>query len=98
MYDVDRDGAVVRVSGEVDYAAKAALQDALDEAAVSCTDVVVDMRDTTFVDSTAISVLISCRHAADVRNGTLTILPSTPVRRVLAILGLGEFLGVPDAG
>ena len=96
IYDVDRDGAVVRVSGEVDYAAKEALQEALTQAAASSTDVVVDMRGTTFVDSTAISVLISSRHAADARRGTLTLLPSTPVRRVLSILGLGEFLGVTD--
>jgi anti-sigma B factor antagonist len=96
IYDVDRDGAVVRVSGELDYAAKDVLQEALAAAAASSTDVVVDMRDTTFVDSTAVSVLISSRHAADARQGTLTILASTPVRRVLSILGLGEFLGIAD--
>ena len=97
-YDVDRDGAVVRVSGEVDYAAKEALHEALTQASSSSADIVVDMRGTTFVDSTAVSVLISSRHAADARQGTLTILASTPVRRVLSILGLGEFLGVSDIG
>ena len=94
--DVDRDGAVVRVTGEVDFAAKAVLQDALADAAASSSDIVVDMRGTTFVDSTAVSVLIASRHAADIRQGTLTILASNPVRRVLSILGLGEFLGVGD--
>ncbi|MFC3505088.1 STAS domain-containing protein [Micromonospora krabiensis] len=83
--ETDGDQLRVRVVGEVDMAtADTMFQTALREPA---TRVTLDLRAVTFFDSAAIHALV---RLAQRFPGTLTVLPSRQVRRVLEITGLGE--------
>ncbi|MCI4064809.1 STAS domain-containing protein [Micromonospora sp. R77] len=83
--EADGDQLRVVVTGEVDMAtADTMLQTALREPAGQVT---LDLRAVTFFDSAAIHALV---RLAQHLPGTLTVLPSRQVRRVLEISGLGE--------
>ncbi|WP_319458916.1 STAS domain-containing protein [Micromonospora sp. RTP1Z1] len=83
--EVDGDQLRVLVTGEVDMAtADTMFQAALREPARRVT---LDLRAVTFFDSAAIHALV---RLAQRFPGTLTVLPSPRVRRVLEISGLGE--------
>ncbi len=81
---------VVAVGGEVDiYTAprfKGALLDLLDS---GVRRLVVDLSDVTFIDSTALGVLIGGVRRANAAGGAMTIVvTSRPVKRALGITGL----------
>ena len=81
--EVDDDHATVVVTGEVDMASA----DAMFQAATRhrATDLVLDLRRVSFFDSAALRavIMLAERYA-----GTLTVLPSPQVHRVLEIAGL----------
>ncbi|MEH1168620.1 STAS domain-containing protein [Micromonospora sp. CPCC 205539] len=82
--EIDGDHLQVVVAGEVDMStADAMLQTALREPAERIT---LDLREVTFFDSAAIHALV---RLAQQFSGSLTVLPSRQVRRVLDISGLG---------
>ncbi|WP_197699266.1 STAS domain-containing protein [Micromonospora chokoriensis] len=82
--EIDGDRLRVVVAGEVDMAtADTMLQTALREPAGR---IILDLRAVTFFDSAAIHALV---RLAQQFPGTLTVLPSRQVRRVLDISGLG---------
>jgi anti-sigma B factor antagonist len=92
--DRTRDG--VRVSGELDLQAAPALKEALvalvEEGHV---DVVVDMTDATFLDSTALGVLAGRFRELRSRNGSLAVICNNPhVLETLEIAGVGHALTV----
>ena len=81
---------LVNVRGEVDiYTAprlKEQLVKLIDDGA---TEVVVDLSDVTFIDSTALGVLIGGVRRANAAGGAMTIVvTSRPVKRALGITGL----------
>jgi stage II sporulation protein AA (anti-sigma F factor antagonist) len=80
------DGRVtVLVTGEVDMAtADTMFQRAIAEGVAAAT---LDLRAVSFFDSAAIHALV---RLAERYPGTLTVLPSAQVRRVLDISGLGD--------
>ncbi|MFF5179114.1 STAS domain-containing protein [Micromonospora sp. NPDC000316] len=83
--EIDGDHLHVVVTGEVDMAtADTMLQTALREPAQRIT---LDLRAVTFFDSAAIHALV---RLAQQFAGTLSVLPSRQVRRVLEISGLGD--------
>ncbi|MFI5485275.1 STAS domain-containing protein [Micromonospora echinaurantiaca] len=83
--EIDGDHLRVVVVGEVDMAtADTMLQTALREPAERIT---LDLRAVTFFDSAAIHALV---RLAQQFPGTLTVLPSRQVDRVLTIAGLGD--------
>ncbi|MET8083194.1 STAS domain-containing protein [Micromonospora sp. NPDC005197] len=83
--EIDGEHLRVVVTGEVDMAtADTMLQTALREPARRIT---LDLRAVTFFDSAAIHALV---RLAQQFSGTLTVLPSRQVRRVLEISGLGD--------
>ena len=82
--------ATVRVEGEIDIATRDELRDALE---VFYGDLLVDMSDVTFLDSSGISTLVLQRIRLEATNHRLRIVnPSTAVRAVLAITGLEEWI------
>ncbi|MEU4626266.1 STAS domain-containing protein [Actinoplanes sp. NPDC023801] len=82
--EVAGDRVTVTVTGEVDMAtADALLKAATPERVTGAT---IDLRAVTFFDSAAIHALV---RLADHYPGTLEVLPSDRVRRVLDISGLG---------
>ena len=86
--------AVLRPSGELDLATvdrfrrevQAALADAPEE-------LVLDLRDVTFLDSSGIAVLASALRAQQVRGGRLVLAhPQGIVGRALDLVGLGALV------
>jgi stage II sporulation protein AA (anti-sigma F factor antagonist) len=83
--EVDGDHLSVVVSGEVDMStADSMFQAATRDGAAQVT---LDLRHVTFFDSAAIHALVRLTEHFP---GTLTVVPSRQVRRVLNISGLGE--------
>ena len=82
---VTGDRVVVTVTGEVDMStADAMFQAATKDGAAGAT---LDLRDVTFFDSAAIHALL---RLAEQYGSSLSVLPSTQVRRVLEISGLSS--------
>ncbi|GIF02877.1 STAS domain-containing protein [Actinoplanes siamensis] len=81
---VTGDRIVVTVTGEVDMSTAGALYRAATPELI--TGATIDLRAVTFFDSAAIHTLI---RLAERYPGTLEVIPSDRVRRVLDISGLG---------
>ena len=80
------------VEGELDLAVAPWLRDQLDALYVGGADsVVVDLSAATFVDSTALGVLVSALNRSRERGGTVHLIVHEPqIIRVLTITGLQE--------
>lgn len=89
--DVD----VITVAGEIDFGNVAKLRSALLEASRSGRDVEVRMGGVTFLDSTALGVLIQGKKRLE-DSGHQLFLTGTAsrVRRTLEVAGLTDYLGV----
>jgi len=87
-----RSSAAVLVTGELDLATVPSLRARLDAALgrrPACLE--VDLSGCTFLDCSAVDLLLAVRDAA-YRDGVVLVLvrPSRPVRRLLSLLGLDE--------
>ena len=80
----------VEISGELDLSGIDALQDALDHAVEEASEIlVVDLSETTFIDSTGLQALIRCERRATAAGLGLVLIGARPqVRRVFALAGL----------
>jgi anti-sigma B factor antagonist len=87
-----RDG--VRVSGELDLQAAPALKETLITViGEGHLDVVVDMSDATFLDSTALGVLAGRYRELRARGGSISVICNNPnVLETLEIAGVGHAL------
>ena len=96
----DRDGrAVVLIRGELDLATAPDLEAALTERLDAGQDVVVDLRELEFMDSTGLRVLVSAH--ARVEDGAQSFLivrprPDAPIAKILAIAGVESVLELID--
>ena len=81
---------VVHVSGEIDLSAKSLFQERLDDVIeASDDDVVVDLADVSFIDSTGLFVLLQARKRLEPAGRKLIIARrSRPVTRVFELAGL----------
>ena len=88
---------VVCPEGELDLAAAGSLRTALEEAVRTADRAVqVDLAAVTFIDSTALAVLVDAWRQATERDVVLCVLrPAPNVRRVLHITGLDRLLCSP---
>ena len=98
--DVTRERGAVRVCpvGELDMATIARLRVQLDEAMASgAGPVILDLRETTFLDSSALHLAVEAHNRA-VRDGTgFAIIPGPPlVQRAFNIAGLSDRLPFVD--
>jgi len=88
-------GAVVTLCGEHDLASADDLERAL--APYFC-DVLVDLSDCAFIDSTTISVLVRAANSLEQEGHRLDLLvssdPSNVVARTVDVTGLGKLVGV----
>lgn len=94
--EVDGTRFVVAVSGEIDLFTapelKAALADAIE---AGRTRVVVDLSETTFLDSTALGVLIGTVKRLRARDGRLTLVNTDPnIARTFDITGLDQIFTI----
>ncbi len=94
------DGAhVLAVRGELDISTAPRLRDALREAAdAERRTVVIDLSGSTFVDSTALGVIIAGMKALAPIGGRLALVnTSRPIGKTLAITGLDRSIAVGDS-
>jgi anti-sigma B factor antagonist len=93
-----RDGAaVVRLGGELDLYNAPIVREALaDVAAGKPSRLVVDLAEVSFIDSTALGVLIEARTKLANRRAFLLASPRVETRRALQVSGLDRHLSVHD--
>jgi anti-sigma B factor antagonist len=99
--DLDRSGTVPRIllRGEVDLAAKPAFDAALAAAHRRREPVVVDLSETTFMDSTGVAVLVNATAAAREDGWDFRVAPrfSFPAAAILELTGALERLPLAAA-
>ena len=90
-------GVVVSLAGELDlYNAEEVRHALLDTLAESPEVLVVDLAEVTFIDSTALGVLIEARSRMSDRGGFRLAAPGLEVRRALEVSGLDRHFAVHD--
>jgi anti-sigma B factor antagonist len=92
------DGAVIAVRGEVDLFTapelKKAIADAIDGGRVR---VVVDLTETTFLDSSGLGVLVGALQRLRDRAGALSVVNvDSAISRTFSITGLDQILAIRD--
>lgn len=101
-YTVDRTGAnpVAVLAGEIDVASIEALEAAItatEQDAAEGADVVLDMTEVTFLDSSGLRVLVTANDRLDTAGSRLVIRrPPASVLRVLEITGLLSAFAVDE--
>ena len=87
---------VVRVAGEVDVYTAPALRRFLEEQILrGCRDLVVDLSEVTFLDSTGLGVLVGRLRQMRMKGGQLRLAgPADRVVKVLAITGLDRVFDI----
>jgi anti-sigma B factor antagonist len=90
------DVRVVALRGELDYDEAARFGGVLAELrAEGAREVVVDLSELTFIDSSGISVLVGAARAARAEDGALVLAaPTSHVRRVFDIVNLSELVAI----
>jgi anti-anti-sigma factor len=100
--DTPADGlVVVRAAGEVDMTVSPVFERTLVDAATvpGGGQVVVDLEQLRFLDSSGVHALVKGYHAATGAGGSLTVRNATGVvARVLQITGVAEALGMSTTG
>jgi anti-sigma B factor antagonist len=96
----DRDGrAVVVIRGELDIATAPDLEAALTERLDAGQDVVVDLRELAFMDSTGLRALVAAPARVEGRGPSFVIVrprPGAPIEKILAIAGVESVLDLVD--
>jgi anti-sigma B factor antagonist len=92
----DEGCTVVSVAGEVDVATAPELRDRLLEVISGDPPLlVVDLLDVTFIDSTALAVLIEALKQSDAKGAVMRIVASEPrILKVFSITGLTEIFAI----
>lgn len=94
------DGRVVSLNGDLDRAVADDLAGALADAiALHDADLVVDLRDVTFMDASTVGVLVGIQEVLDRYGRNLRLrLPSRPARHVLEVCGLAGLVEASSGG
>jgi anti-sigma B factor antagonist len=89
---------VVLVRGELDLATAPALEQAVTEGLDAGGEVVVDLRELTFMDSTGLRVLVRAHASVGDEKRFLIVRPPAggPIAKILAIAGVESELDIID--
>jgi anti-sigma B factor antagonist len=89
-----RELALVSVSGEIDLYTAERVRNGIDEAdAVGADTVVLDLSESSFIDSTALGVLVQETKRLEGRGHSLVLVTNDPrTRRVVEVTGLDRVL------
>ena len=90
---------VIAVSGELDLASSPALQEELDRAAGSDSQMlIIDLRELDFMDSTGLSVLVRAHQRIEEQGRQLAMVKGPQqVQRLLSLTGVADRLTLVDA-
>lgn len=92
------DGNALVLVGEIDAHTAPDLAAHLDPLPGTSGDVIVDLADVTFIDSSGLRVLVEAHHRSTAAERRFTLRsPSTAVIRLLEISGLSDHLGVDES-
>ena len=90
--------ATVRIAGELDASTAPALGPILSRAGVGGRTVLLDLDETTYIDSAGIRILVrSARQLAEVGSKLQVIAVSPEAERILSMTGILEALKEPEA-
>src|SRR4051794_19575898 len=94
--EVDAQTQIVSVAGEVDlYSAPELKMRVLDAIDSGKTRIVVDLTDTTFIDSTTLGVLVGARKRLRAHDGTLAVVcPDTDKLGLFEMTGLDRVFSI----
>jgi anti-sigma B factor antagonist len=94
----DGRGAVITVSGELDLASSGALEEEFLRVADSGAEqVIVDLRDLEFMDSTGLSTLVKAHQRAEEAGQRFGLVRGSPqVQRLLSLTGVAERVTFAD--
>jgi anti-sigma B factor antagonist len=88
---------VVHVEGELDMATSESFEQALDPPEAG-TQLVIDLTECTFLDSSAVRLLVGAVRAADETQGKVSLVASDPgILRVLEIAAVDTMLPVHES-
>jgi anti-anti-sigma factor len=88
---------VIALTGELDLASSAALEDVLEQAS-GAQNLILDLRELEFIDSTGLSVLVKAHQAAQEQGRQFGLVQGgAQVQRLLTLTGLAERLRVAEA-
>jgi anti-sigma B factor antagonist len=95
----ERGATLLAVSGELDLAASPTLEDRLDQVfGGTVSQLVIDLRQLEFIDSTGLSVLVKAHQRAEDAGCRFGLVNGgSQVRRLLSLTGIAERLTVVDA-
>ena len=95
----ERNGwTVLRSEGELDVATSPHLREVLIHSIKSNPNVVVDLSDTTFIDSTGLGVLVGALRRVTEADGALSLVcVNRGILRVFEITGLVDVFGIYDS-
>jgi stage II sporulation protein AA (anti-sigma F factor antagonist) len=80
------------LTGELDMDSASVLEEAVREVCASGTELVIDLREVTFMDSTGLRVLIVAGTLCEEMGHELRIIPGEDIQRILEISGLDHVL------
>lgn len=90
---------ILKAKGEVDVYTAPALKEAVLAALEKSSNIAFDLSETSYMDSTGLSVLIGALKRAKGQDGRVVILDPHPnVRKLLEITGLDRALPIEDHG
>ena len=91
------DAVVVALTGELDLYNAHAVRDTLVQACMAAQRVVVDLSSVSFIDSTAMGVLIEGRSHLRDRSGFILAGAGTETRRALEVSGLDRHFEIAES-
>jgi anti-sigma B factor antagonist len=91
-----KDAAVIELEGEVDIYSSPRFEEALSQGiGEGATRIVVDLAKVTFIDSTALGVIVGGVKGVQARGGSLSIVcRDENIRRIFEITGLDRILAI----
>lgn len=92
VYDEDNQTRRLRVVGELDMASAPQLRAEARRQARAAKELVLDLRDVTFMDSTGLATLVGLDELSRNDGFGLALLAGEPVRRVIELCGLEKVL------
>ena len=88
---------ILAVDGELDLSTSGEFRDALSELVDDTPNVAVDLRAVSFMDSTALGVIVAAMKRTRERGGDLALIgPAGSPRKVLAITALDQIMRIVD--
>jgi anti-anti-sigma factor len=86
------DRHTLALTGELDLGSASKLEEAVREVCASGSELVIDLRKVTFMDSTGLRVLIVAGTLCEENGHELRIIPGEDIQRILEMTGLDRVL------